>query len=160
MSEGISAAHLKSLLTGYLAVAKSELDDEDFNALQADRLPKYIGLVHEAVPIEALLDKSLVKHAIHSLAADNSVEETIMFTFMLSIYKLTSEGSGHPLEMGIIRQKINGILPVFERAKESGLIREELFSSNADLLLSVADQSEEMQAALQMLAAGYNKYLD
>jgi hypothetical protein len=153
-------AQLNSLLAGYLAVAKSELTDEAFANIQPELLANYISLVHEAVPIESLLDKSLVKQAIHSLAANNSVEETLMFSFMLHIYKLYSEGSGHPLETGIIRQQINGILPVFENAKNKSLIRAELFSSNAQLLGSIADRTAELPAALETLAAGYRKYAD
>lgn len=160
MTTPLTSQHLKSLLIAYIAVAKSELDEQAFDRLQGGQLPKYITLAQEAVPFEMLLDKNLVKHAVHSLASDNSVEETIMFSFMLSIYKLTTGGSGHPLEMGIIRQKITGILPVFEKARDKGLIRKELFSSNATLLLSIAEQSEDMQNALSMLAAGYDKYSD
>lgn len=158
MTSTPKSPHLKSLLIAYMAVAKSELDEQAFQRLQGDLLLRYISLAQEALPIEMLVDKNLVRHVVHSLVANNSVEETIMFSFMLSIYKLTTDGSGHPLEVGIVRQNINGLLPVFEKARDRGLIREDLFSTNAALLLSIADQSEEMQNALSLLAAGYERY--
>lgn len=157
MSEEISQAHLKSLLVGYLAVAKSELNDEQFASVQTS-LPQYIGLVHEAMSLEALLDKSLVKQAVHSLAEGNSVEETIMYSFMLYVFTLADKSTGHPLEMGIIRQKIVGILPIFEKAKERGVIRDAVFESNESLLMSIADKTDDMPEALGLLRAGYSKY--
>lgn len=158
MNTPLTSRHLKSLLVAYLAVAKSELDEQGFSRLQEGQLPRYIALVQEVLPFDMLSDKSIIKHAVCSLAGDDSVEETIMFSFMLSIYKLTTGGSGHPLEMGIIRQKINGILPAFATARDNSLIREDLFVSNEALLLSIADQSKDMQNSLSILASAYKKY--
>ena len=84
-------------------------------------------IANEMVTIEVLADKSIMRHAIHSMAAENSVEETLMYTFMLHIFQLTHNSSRHPLEMGIIRQKIIGLLPIFAKARDKNLIRADVF---------------------------------
>lgn len=164
MSETISKEHLRSLLVGYLGIAKSDmeagkLDDAAFERI-TQALPAYLYAVVEAVALDSLVDKRLIRHAIASLAADNTNEETVMCTFMFYIYKLVSQGSRHPLEMGIVRQKVNGVLPILENAMNSGLIRAEVFESNASLLMSIADQREDMGEAMAILESGYIKYDD
>lgn len=159
MSDTSSPSHLQRLLVGYLVEAKTELDDALYEKVKA-LLPGYIAVANEMVTIEVLADKGILRHAIHSMAADNSVEETLMYTFMLHIYQLTHNSTKHPLEMGIIRQKIIGLLPIFAKAKDKGLIREEVFSSNEALMMSIADKTEDMPQALDMLATGYKRYAD
>lgn len=157
MSDTPAASLLQRLLVGYLVAAKTELDDAQYEKVKA-LLPGYIAVANEMVTIEVLADRSIMRHAIHSMAADNSVEETLMYTFMLHIYQLTHRSTKHPLEMGIIRQKIIGLLPIFAKARDKGLIREDVFSSNEALMMSIADKTDDMPQALDMLATGYNRY--
>lgn len=157
MSDATANALLQRLLVGYLANAKAELAADRYEDVAA-RLPAYLAAANDMVSIEVLVDRSIMRQAIHALAAGNSLEETLMFTFMLYIYRLARGSSGHPLERGIIRQKIIGLLPWFEAAAEKGLIREELGASNASVLMSIADETEDMVEALQTLAAGYEKF--
>jgi hypothetical protein len=152
-----SSALLQRLFVGYLANCKAELDDTQFSHVQT-LLQDYLHCASNMVSIEVLMDRSIMRQAIHSLAANNTVEETVMFTFMLYIYRLTKGSSGHPLETGIIRQKIIGLLPWFEKAGEKNFIREETLASNIALLTSIADKTDEMPEALAMLASGYEKY--
>ena len=159
MSDTSSPSHLQRLLVGYLVAAKTELNDAQYEKVKA-LLPGYIAVANEMVTIEVLTDKSILRHAIHSMAADNSVEETLMYTFMLHIYQLTHNSTKHPLEMGIIRQKIIALLPIFAKAKNKGFIREDVFDSNEALMMSIADKTEDMPQALDMLATGYSRYAD
>ena len=99
MSDTSPASHLQRLLVGYLVAAKTELADAQYEKVKA-LLPGYIAVANEMVTIEVLVDKGIMRHAIHSMAADNSVEETLMYTFMLHIYQLTHASTNHPLEMG------------------------------------------------------------
>src|SRR6478735_4126702 len=159
MSDTSSPSHLQRLLVGYLVAAKTELDDAQYEKVKA-LLPGYIAVANEMVAIEVLTDKSILRHAIHSMAADNSVEETLMYTFMLHIYQLTHNSTKHPLEMGIIRQKIIGLLPIFAKARDKGLIREDVFASNEALVMSIADKTDDMPQALDIRATGYHRYAD
>ena len=159
MSDANSASLLQRLLVGYLVTAKTELDDAGYEKVK-DLLPGYIAVANEMVTIEVLADRSLLRHAIHAMAADHSVEETLMYTFMLHIYSLTHNSSKHPLEMGIIRQKIIALMPVFAKARDKGLIREAVFSSNEALMMSIANKTDDMAEALDTLAAGYQKYAE
>jgi len=152
-----SASHLQQLLIGYLVAAKTSLDDAQYEAVK-NLLPNYIALANEMVTIDVLADRSIMQQAIHALAAGNSIEETLMYTLMLHIYVLLRNGTRHPLEMGIIRQKIIGLLPVFNRAREKGFIRDDIYASNESLLMSIADKTEEMEEAVNILAAGYARY--
>lgn len=150
-------AQLQQLLVGYLVAAKTSLDDAQYETVKA-LLPAYIALANEMVTLDVLVDKSIMRQAIHAMAAGNGVEETLMYTFMLHVYLLLHNGTRHPLEMGIIRQKIIGLLPVFNRAREKNLIREDIFSSNASLLMSIADKTDDMEEAVAILAAGYQRF--
>ncbi|HQQ62664.1 MAG TPA: hypothetical protein PLF22_03735 [Pseudomonadales bacterium] len=152
-------SHLQRLLVGYLVTAKTELDDATYQNVYA-LLPGYLAVANEMVSIEVLADRSMLRHAIHSLAAGNSVEETLMYTFMLNIYQLTNKSTRHPLEMGIIRQRIIALLPIFAKARDKGHIRHEVYASNEALMMSIADKTDDMEEALAMLANGYARYAD
>ena len=152
-----SASHLQQLLIGYLVAAKTSLDDAQYETVK-NMLPSYLALANEMVTVEVLADRSIMQQAVHSLAAGNNIEETLMYTLMLHIYVLLRNGTRHPLEMGIIRQKIIGLLPVFNRAREKGFIRDEIFNSNESLLMSIADKTEDMEEAVNILAAGYARF--
>jgi hypothetical protein len=157
MSDTSPTSHLQRLLVGYLVAAKTELTDQQYEHVKS-LLPGYIAVANEMVTIEVLADKSIMRHAIHSMAAENSVEETLMYTFMLHIFQLTHNSTRHPLEMGIIRQKIIGLLPIFAKARDKNLIRADVFSSNESLMMSIADKTDDMPEALAMLEAGYKRY--
>ena len=150
---------LQRLLVGYLANAKSTLDDDSYQKIYP-LLPGYIAVANEMVTLEVLADKPMMRHAIASLASGNSVEETLMYTFMFDILRLVRSGTRHPLEMGIIRQRIIGLLPVFAKARDNGLIRADVFDANEALMMSIADKTDEMPQALAMLETGYEKYSD
>jgi hypothetical protein len=152
-----NTAHLQQLLIGYLVAAKTQLDEATFNTV-SQQLPHYLSAANNMVTIDVLVDRSIMQQAIHSLVAGNSIEETLMYTFMLHIYLLTNNSTRHPLEMGIIRQKIIGLLPIFSRARDQQLMRDDVFLSNEALLMSIADKTEEMPEALNVLAAGYQRY--
>ncbi len=157
MTDTSPTSLLQRLLVGYLVSAKTTLDDTTYQKVYS-LLPGYLAVANEMVNIGELANPALMRHAIACLADGNSVEETLMFTFMLDIYRLTSSGSGHPLETGIIRQRIIGLLPVFAKARDNGFIRQDLYSTNEALMLSIADKSEDMADALSILAAGYTRY--
>lgn len=157
MSDTTQASLLQQLLVGYLVTAKTELDDAGYEKVKA-LLPGYIAVANEMVTIEVLADRSLLRHAIHALAAGQCIEETLMYTFMLYIYRLAKNSTGHPLEMGIIRQKIIGLLPVFAKVRDKGMIRPEIYDTNEALMMSIADKTDEMAEALDTLAAGYAKF--
>lgn len=159
MPDATNASHLQRLLVGYLVAAKTELDDAQYEQVKA-LLPGYLAVANEMATIEVLAEKSIMRNAVHSLAAGNSVEETLMFTFMLDIYRLIRSGTRHPLEMGIVRQRIIGLLPVFAKARDKGLIRDDVYSSNEALMMSIADKTDDMPHALDMLASGYARYAE
>ncbi len=152
--------HLQTLLVGYLANAKHELNDNSVNKLNAGLLQNYLGLIVEAVPITELTDKNLIKHALHCLDGDYSTEETILHIFLLYIFKLSYFGSNHPLERGIIKQKIAGILPIFKNAHQQQLIRTELFERNIDALLHIMENTPEQTEILEALKVEYEKFQD
>lgn len=157
MTDTSSTAHLQQLLVGYLVAAKTSLDETQYETVKG-LLPGYIALANEMVTLDVLADRSIMQQAVHAMAAGNSVEETLMYTFMLHIYLLMRNGTRHPLEMGIIRQKIIGLLPVFNRAREKQLIRDDVFTSNESLLMSIADKTDDMEEAVNILAAGYQRF--
>jgi len=150
---------LQRLLVGYLVSAKTDLDEAQYETVKS-LLPGYVVVANEMVTIEVLADKGIMRHAIHAMAAGNSVEETLMYTFMLHIFLLTHNSTKHPLEMGIIRQKIIGLLPIFAKARDKGFIRDDVFASNEALMMSIADKTEDMPQALEMLATGYARYAE
>ncbi len=158
MTESVSQQQLHVLLTGYLSIAKSEMSDDTLAKIQPELLQKYLGLVSAAIPLNHLIDKPLIQHALHSLVDGSSVEETIMHVFMLHIFKLTQDGSGHPLERGIIKQNIMSLLPIFENAKDKKLIRDDSFSKNADALLHIAEQTTDMNDIMTALQKEYYRH--
>jgi hypothetical protein len=151
----ISKQQLQQIAIAMVTLAKSELNDEQFNLLPIPLLQPFVVLMAEAVPVNHLTDSVLLRHAIHQLIAGSSMEQTVMHVFTLSIFRMTSEGSNHPLERGIIRQKIIGILPVFENALNQGLINIDIYDRNADALAHIAEGSDEIPDILAALSAEY-----
>jgi hypothetical protein len=144
---------LNVLLVSYIATAKDFLDEASFAAIDIPRLQKFCALIAECMSVEHLTDTTLARHGIEQLQ-ENSVEEAVMHVFLLAIYCLSIEGS-HPLERGLIRQKIIGILPIFEQAVNKGLIKPEIYDRNADALLHIANNSDEIGAIHEALAKEY-----
>lgn len=149
-------------LLNKLAVAYAHRASTDLSPEQAEivipTLPVFLGQANNMVSLDVLVDPAIVGQAVQSLGAGNSVEETLMFTFMLYVARLLRQSSGHPLEVGIIRQKIIGIVPMFEQAAANGLIRDEIYQSNASLMMAIADKTEDAESALHTLLAGYERF--
>ena len=156
MTEDSSASYLQRLLVGYLVAAKTRLDDAGYEKVKT-QLPGYLAVAKEMVSIDVLADPGIMHHAVESLAGENTVEETLMYTLLLHIYQLSST-SRHPLEVGIIRQKIIGLLPIFARASDKGYIRKDVYAANEALLMSIADKTEAKADTLQILASAYARY--
>lgn len=152
----MSQALFNQLAITVISLAKAQYSEEQFQQLNIAQLQQTIMLCVECIPLELLNDPVLLHHIADSLIHHDSVEETVMHSFMLSIYRLVDEGSEHPLERGIIKQKINGILPIFEDACLKGLIRPDIYNKNADALVAIADNAGDK---LDILAALKQEYL-
>lgn len=139
------------LLSTYVALANSQKAD-----ISVDTLQRFLGLALESIRIEHLADKTLALHSIEQLQ-QHSVEQALMHVFLLSSYLLAKDASEHPLEQGIIKQKINGILPLFEQAATKGLISTDSYNKNADALLHISENTSEKGAILQALANEYSR---
>lgn len=148
---------LQQVLAAFLTLAEQQGETAALEPIQAD-LVKFVSLAVAVLPLDTLLDQAIIAQALESLLADNSVEETLMFSFMLSVYSKLKSGKRQPLEVGMIKQKIHGVLPAFEQGMQKGLIDAEVFNSNKALLLSIADYTENYDEAMAILAAGYAKY--
>lgn len=139
------------LLSTYVALTNSQQLPVDVNKLQ-----QFLSLALESIRLEHLADKTLALHSIEQLQK-HSVEQALMHAFLLSSYLLAKDASPHPLEQGIIKQKINGILPLFERAARQGLIASDSYNKNADALLHISENTSEKDAILQALATEYKR---
>lgn len=149
---------LTPLLISSIGIAKAELADDEFNKLDIPALQRYTFLLAECVPVEYLIDKNLVRHGIRGLISGWPVEQTVMHVFLLYIYRLSERSSEHPLEKGVIRQQILGVLPIFESATEKGLIALDAYDRNADALAHVADDTPEVPEIFNALAVEYSKH--
>lgn len=139
------------LLATYVALSHSQQSSIDIAKLQ-----QFLNQALEAVRVEHLADKTIALHSIEQLQ-QHSVEQSLMHVFLLSSYLLAKNASAHPLEQGIIKQKINGLLPVFERATQKGLITTDCFNKNADALLHISENTVEKDAILKALANEYTR---
>lgn len=146
---------LQQILVAYIGLAKSELSDDEFNKIDISRLQHFVSMLAEALALEYMLDPILIRHGIEELIRSQKAEQATMTVFILYIYRKVSEGSNHPLEVGIIRQQILGILPVFETALNRGLISPECYDKNADALSHIADSSSEVPEIIEALSAEY-----
>ena len=120
-------------------------------------MQRLVALLAEALPLELLIDPILMRHGLSMLVAGKAPEEACLHVFLLSTYRKMAEGSSHPLEVGIIRQQILGILPVFERAFEQGLITPDAYDKNMDALVHIAQSSAEVASIIKMLAIEYHR---
>lgn len=151
---------LQQILIAYIGLAKAELSDEQFDRLDIPSLQRYVSLLAEALPFEYLLNPILSRHGIEKLISEHKAEEAVMHVFILYIFHKTAEGSSHPLERGIIRQQILGILPIFEGAVSKGLIRTDIYDKNADALSHIADSSGDVPEILEALSCEYLRLKD
>lgn len=145
------------LLVGYLANAKQYYEDAQCQELASGHLRSFLALATEAISLEDLTDKIFIRHALDKLLSKQGVEETLLHIFLLHSYKL-SINSSHPLERGIIKQKIDAIIPRFKQAFDKDLIPEELFQRNIDALLHIAEGTSELPALHKALSAEYQKF--
>jgi hypothetical protein len=155
MNHTITPQQLQHLAIAMIGIAKAELNEQDFQQLSIPGIQQFVRLYTEAVPVNHLGDATLLRHGLYQLHEGKSAEEAVMHVFTLSIYRLSAEGSNHPLERGIIRQKIIGILPIFENAVNQALITLENYDRNADALAKIAEQSPETPDILAALSAEY-----
>lgn len=155
--EIMSTKQLQALAIAHISLAKSELSDDDFSKLDIPALQKYVLLVSECLPLDYLGDQTLIRHAVEKLTQGHSVEEVVMLNFLLYISHLMHHSSKHPLERGIIRQKILGVLPKFELAVNKGLIHPHIYDKNADALAHIADYSGDVPAILDAIMEEYQR---
>ncbi len=149
---------LRPLLINYIGMAKGELSDDDFGRMDIPTLQRYVFLLAECVPVEYLVDQNLIRHGFQGLVKGWSVEQTVMHVFLLYIFKLSDRSSKHPLEKGVIRQQILGVLPIFESATQKGLIDLTAYDKNADALAHVADDTAEVPSLFTALGEEYTRY--
>lgn len=148
---------LTQLSVTTIALAKQHYTDAQFNQLDIPTLQKTMTLISECVPVEYCVDPTLLHHITDCLIHHYSAEETVMHSFLLYIYRLSAEGTQHPLERGVIKQKIHGILPIFETGVNQGLIRADIYDKNADALISIAEGEADMFEILDALAKEYSR---
>jgi len=148
---------LDTLLLGYLANAKEYYSEEQCEQLAKGPLQQFLILALEAISLEDMIDRNMIRHSLDQLLSDNSLEEAVLHAFLLHSYKLSAVSS-HPLERGVIKQKVDGIIPIFKRAYDKGLIRKEIFERNVDALLHIADNTGELPAIHEALQKEYLKY--
>ncbi len=146
---------LQQILVAYIALAKTELSQEQFEKIDIPCLQRFVSMLAEALPLEYMLDPILIRHGLEAIVSSQKAEQATMSVFILYIYRKVSEGSNHPLEVGIIRQQILGILPVFESALNQGLISTECYDKNADALSHIADSSSEVPEIIEALSVEY-----
>lgn len=137
------------LLSTYVALAQSLQQ-----TIEIPKLQQFLNLALECIRLEHLADKTLALHSIEQLQ-QHSIEQSLMHVFLLSSFLLAKDASPHPLEQGIIKQKINGILPIFENAARKGLIDAGSYNKNADALLHISENTPEKDAILQALFQEY-----
>lgn len=153
----MSQSLFNQIAISVISIAKSAYSDEQFQQLDIAQLQQTIPLLVECVPLEQLNSPVFLQHIADSLIHHHSVEETVMHGFMLSVYRLVDEGSEHPLERGIIKQKINGVLPIFEEACLKGLIRPDIYNKNADALVAIADNAADKREIIAALREEYER---
>lgn len=148
MMNETETTQLKKLLMGYLLIAKRDYPEDVFEQLQAGRLQHYITLVNEVVPIEHLVDRGLINHALNDLASGRSDEEVIVHAFALSVYKMMSPTKLHPLELGIIKQQVAGVIPLFERGVDEQVVDLAWFEQYAKPLMAIVAGDDAKTAQL------------
>ncbi len=150
-------AQLNSLLLTYISVAAELLGEEKAKQLDINQYQRLMVLLAECIEVDHLMDKIMARHAIEQLNHSGKPEQAVMHCFVLYIYRLCELSSKHPLEEGIIKQKVINILPMFEKACNQGAINLEEYDKNADALANIADKTADVPALLQVLALEYQR---
>jgi hypothetical protein len=148
-------AQLNNLLLTYVSIAAEMLGEEKAQQLNIGQYQRLMVLLAECIELEHLMDKVIARHAIEQLESYQKPEQAVMHCFVLYIYRLCALSSKHPLEEGIIKQKIINILPMFEQALNKGAIECDIYDKNADALACIADQSSELEPLINALANEY-----
>jgi hypothetical protein len=142
------APMFKQLAIAILGKAKATLPDAEFNQIDIASIQPLIPVLSESIAIDHLLDPLMLQHIIEGLVKKETPETILVRLFTLSIFKYYAEGSQHPLEKGIIRQKVMSILPYFEKAANQGKIPLDIYDKNADALAHFADDTDAINALL------------
>ena len=150
-------AQLNTLLRSYLSYAVEMFGPDKAANLNIKDYQRLMVLLAECIDSQHLIDKSISRHAVEQLDQSGKPEQAVMHCFVLYIYKLCRDSSKHPLEEGIIKQKIINILPMFESALKQGQIAVNEYDKNADALAHIADQTEEVPALLSAIALEYER---
>lgn len=150
-------AQLNSLLLSYVSIAAQMLGEEKAKALNIHQYQRLMVLLAECIDANHLIDTIIARHAIEQLEANNTPEQAAMHCFVLYIYRLCALSSQHPLEEGIIKQRIINILPMFEHAMNQGAIELSVYDKNADALAIIANQTSDMPVLLQALTEEYQR---
>lgn len=148
---------LHSLLIAYLAFAHEFLGEEEATNLNINTYQQLLVLLAECIEVNHLTDKTLALHAIEKLEEKHTPESTAMHCFMLYINRLCKESSKHPLEEGVIKQRIINIFPMFERAFQQKRIPQDVFLRNADALTHIAEKTSEAPAILDAINQEYQR---
>lgn len=148
-------SQLNNLLLTYVSIAAELLGEEKARELNINEYQRLMVLLAECIEVDHLMDKVIARHAIEQLETSKKPEQAVMHCFVLYIYRLCQLSSKHPLEEGIIKQKIINILPMFEHALNKGAIDINVYDKNADALACIADQSTELSALHQALTDEY-----
>lgn len=144
---------LNTLLKYYVAAAKPELDTTQ--AFDIHKLMLFLQLAGSYIPAQHLTDHKIIKYSIEKLV-NHSVEAAVFHIFLLSVYKLSID-SEHPLERGVIKQKVLHAIPAFEKAMQAQLITKEMYNKNIDALITMAESSSELTALHQALTSEYER---
>lgn len=147
--------HLHALLTAYLSFAYDFLGKDKAVKLDIATYQHLLILMAECIEVSHLADKTLALHAIEKLEEKHTPESASMHCFMLYIARLCEESSKHPLEEGVIKQRIINIFPIFERAYQQQLIPQDDFLRNADALTHIAEKTNEAPAILEAINQEY-----
>lgn len=150
--------HTQALLLAHIAMARSLTDSDDAVKQLLPKLQLYIVLVLEAVPATELTDQIMVRQSVSFLQAGQTVEACVMKSFALYIYKMMDKGSGHPLEKGILRQQIVGVMGAFDKAHAKNLIDTQTYEEFEAMLVAIAEQNNLMQPSLNVLAEMYQEH--
>lgn len=150
-------AQLNSLLLSYISIAAEMLGEEKAKDLNIPQYQRLMVLLAECIEVEHLMDKIIARHAIEQLENTGKPEQAVMHCFVLYIYRLCVLSSKHPLEEGIIKQKVINILPMFEQALNNASIDLAAYDKNADALAHIADRTDEVPVLLAALADEYQR---
>ena len=98
--------HFHTLAINYIATAKSFFPENMLVTADLSRLQSLLPLLAESIPFTILTEQEMALQTIKAICEDQSNECILMSNFLFSIFRLHSLSSQHPLERGILKQKI------------------------------------------------------